>query len=141
LPVLKSSREHLTQAGESYFEHMRFALLVGAMTVGAGLACIIHAIVPALCTTSCSRTVVLLQRLFADRSQLGAVSSECSGVLIFVLLMAVSSLTAVVVGGAAGLGFFGVLLVLQAYALPMIYLSQNPGLDPLANHEAFSPLG
>lgn len=134
--MLESSREHLAEAGETYFEHMSFALVVGAMTVGAGLACIVHAIVPSMCTTSCSRTVALLQRLFADRKQLGTVSSASSGVLIFVALMAISTITAIVVAGAAGLGGMGVLVLVQAYALPLIYLSSNPGLDPLPGRAA-----
>ena len=36
------SKDHLETAGETYFEHMRFALVVGFVTAGAALACIIH---------------------------------------------------------------------------------------------------
>jgi len=68
--MLTSSREHLIEAGETYFQHMRFAFIVGALAVGAGLACIVHSVVPALCPKSCSRTVGLLQTLFADRHKL-----------------------------------------------------------------------
>ena len=33
--MLQASRAHLADVGETYFEHMRFALLVGALGVGA----------------------------------------------------------------------------------------------------------
>lgn len=130
--MLESSRKHLVQAGESYFEHMRFALVVGALAVGAGLACIVHAIVPGLCTQSCSRTVALLQRLFGDRRQLPVVIRESSGVLVFVVLIALSSVIAIAAAAALRTGLLGALVLVQAYALPLIYLSQNPGLEPVA---------
>jgi hypothetical protein len=129
--MLTASREHLAQAGESYFEHMRFAMIVGALAVGAGLACIVHAVVPALCPRSCRRTVGQLQTLFADRHKLGQVSAASSGVLIFVVLMLVSSVTALATAIAVGDGLMALLVIAQAYALPLIYLTQNPGLDPV----------
>jgi len=129
--MLNSSRDHLREAGESYFEHMRFALIVGVLAVGAGLACVIHAIVPALCPKSCSRTVGLLQTLFADRSKLGTVSGESSGVLAFVVLIGISSLTAIATAASIGNPLIAAVVTLQAYALPLIYLVQNPGLEPL----------
>lgn len=48
--MIGRSRAHLASAGKSYLEHMRFAAAVGALMVIAGGACIIHALVPALCT-------------------------------------------------------------------------------------------
>ena len=92
--MLRSSRAHLAGVGESYFEHMRFAMLVGTLAVGAGLACILHAIIPGICQTTCSRAVASLQRLFADRSQLGPTVSENSALILFVVLTGVSCLTA-----------------------------------------------
>jgi len=47
--VIEQCRKHLEEAGESYCEHMLFEMTVGLMTVGAGLACLVHAVVPALC--------------------------------------------------------------------------------------------
>ena len=130
--MLNASRDHLREAGESYLEHMRFAWVVGTLAAGAGLACMIHAIVPALCPKSCSRTVGLLQMLFADRSKLGAVSGESSGVLAFVVLIGISSLTAIVTAASIGNPLIAAVVTVQAYALPLIYLVQNPGLEPLA---------
>ena len=56
----------MTEVGESYFQHMRFALVVGTLATGAGLACLLHAFVPALCERTCSRAVASLQHLFAS---------------------------------------------------------------------------
>ncbi|MFL6722160.1 MAG: DUF6356 family protein [Sphingomonas sp.] len=123
---------HLAEVGESYFEHMRFALVVGALAAGAGFACMLHAIIPALCEQSCSRTVKLLQGLFADRGQLDAVVAQSSGVLVFVVLVALSFVTALVVAFCTSATAIGLVVIPQAFALPLIYLSQNKGLDPLA---------
>src|SRR5689334_22105055 len=94
--MLNASREHLAKAGETYFEHMRFAATVGLLATGAGLACLIHALVPGVCTQTCSRTLALLQELFADRRRLSLVARQSSGVSIFVVLTLLSSLTAIV---------------------------------------------
>jgi hypothetical protein len=129
--MLKSSRAHLAQVDESYFEHMRFAMLVGALAIGAGLACVLHALVPALCERTCSRTVASLQKLFADRGQLGAAVADNSALIIFVVLMGVSSVTAIAVAAATAGTPVGLLVIPQAFALPLIFLSQNRGLDPV----------
>jgi hypothetical protein len=128
--MLRASRTHLAEVGENYFEHMRFALLVGALAVGAGLACILHAIVPAVCERTCSRTVSSLQGLFRDRAQLPAVLAENSALVIFVLLTGLSCLTALVLAIFTAGTLVGLIVIPQAFALPLIFLSQNPGLEP-----------
>jgi hypothetical protein len=130
--MLKSSRAHLAEVGESYFEHMRFAFLVGALAVGAGLACMLHALVPAICQTSCSRAVASLQRLFADRSQLAPTVAENSALILFVLLTGISCITAIAVAICTAGTLVGLVVIPQAFALPLIFLSQNPGLEPVA---------
>jgi hypothetical protein len=40
---------HPQQAGESYFQHQRVALSFAWPLLGAGLAAMVHAIVPGLC--------------------------------------------------------------------------------------------
>lgn len=126
------SSAHLAEVGETYFEHMRFALIVGALTIGAGLACSLHAVIPALCPKTCSRTVGLLQKLFADRRLLPEVVEQSSGVILFVVLVLVSVVTALVVAFYTPSFAVGLFLVPQAFALPAIYLSQNSALDSLA---------
>lgn len=132
MTVLQSSRAHLAGVGESYFEHMRFAMLVGALAVGAGLACMLHAIVPGVCQTSCSRAVASLQRLFADRNQLGPTVSENSALILFVVLTGVSCITAIALAICTAGTLVGLMVIPQAFALPLIFLSQNPGLEPIS---------
>jgi hypothetical protein len=130
--MLKSSRAHLAEVGESYFEHMRFALLVGALAAGAGLACMLHAIIPGICQTTCSRAVASLQRLFADRGQLGRTVAENSALILFVVLTAISCVTAIALAICTAGTLVGLVVIPQAFALPLIFLSQNPGLEPIA---------
>ena len=127
--MLADCRAHLREAGEGYFEHLRFAALVGGMLVGAGIACVIHALIPAFCTRTASRTVERLGRLFKDRMALPAVAAESSGALTMALLM----LLAVPVAGAILLlsahWAVGLPIALLTLALPVTYLMTNPGLD------------
>src|SRR6476469_4074526 len=129
--LLKASRAHLAEVGETYFEHMRFALVVGALGVGAGLACMLHAIVPALCERSCSRAVASLRRLFADRSLLEPVMAENSALLIFVVLTGISLVTAVAVAICTAGSWIALFVIPQSFTLPLVFLSQNRGLDPI----------
>lgn len=48
---------HPRSLGESYLQHGRGAVRIGAALVGAGVACFVHALVPSLCTTRASRTI------------------------------------------------------------------------------------
>lgn len=129
--MLRASKAHLANAGESYFEHMRFALIVGALVMGAGLACVLHAFVPACCERTCSRTVGSMQQLFADRSRLRCTIGESSGVLIFVILVLVSLVSALAVVLCTRGSAITLLLVPQAFVLPLIYLMQNRDLEPV----------
>ena len=127
--MLEASRTHLRNAGESYFEHMRFATLVGTLAIGAGMACILHAVIPCLCERTCSRTLGSLQRLFADRGQLDVAANENSAVILFVLLIVLSCITAVALAISTGGTAMALVLLPQAFALPLIFLSQNPQLQ------------
>lgn len=40
--------KHLNEAGKSYFEHFKFALVAGFILIYAGIASIIHAFIPTL---------------------------------------------------------------------------------------------
>lgn len=131
--MLNASRAHLAEVGETYFEHLRFALLVGALAAGAGFACMIHALVPGICQTTCSRALASLQRLFADRNQLGAVVTENSPLILFVVLTGMSSMTALVLAICTAGTLIGLVVIPQAFALPLIFLSQNPRLEPVAH--------
>lgn len=49
--------EHPAMVGESYAEHARNAGRFGLKLIGAGTACIVHAVIPAFCVSTASRTV------------------------------------------------------------------------------------
>jgi hypothetical protein len=49
--------DHPKSLGMSWAEHGAGAVVIGARMVGAGLACIVHAAVPALFTETAGRTV------------------------------------------------------------------------------------
>ena len=127
--MIERSRRHLARAGETYFQHLRFALLVGFTTIGAGLACVIHAIVPALCERTCSRTLGQLSLLFEDRARLHQFEREASGVFTFVALLLLASAT-VSLPAAAGGPFPLILMVAAlAFSIPAVFLSTNPDLE------------
>ena len=128
--MLNSSRAHLAEVGESYLEHMRFAALVGALAVGAGLACLLHAIVPGACQTTCSSVVASLQRL-SGRAESGRTVADNSALILFVVLTGISCVTAIALAICTAGTLVGLVVIPQAFALPLIFLSQNPQLEPL----------
>ena len=52
--------DHPKSLGMSWATHGAGAVVIGARMVGAGLACIVHAAVPALFTETAGRTVISL---------------------------------------------------------------------------------
>ncbi len=54
--------EHPTSVGESYFEHFAHAAGFGARLLASGLACLVHAILPAAFTHAGSDAVSRLHR-------------------------------------------------------------------------------
>lgn len=52
--------DHPKSLGMSWASHGAGAVVIGAKMVGAGLACIVHAAVPALFTETAGRTVISL---------------------------------------------------------------------------------
>ena len=126
--MIQQSKSHLQHAGESYWQHWRFATTFGLLAIAAGLAAIIHAIVPAACTQTASRIVRHLALLLEDRSRIDALESEAVEARAFVLLLILA--TAVV----APLWLLGAPLMLKlaysllAYALPAALMFTNPEL-------------
>ena len=67
--MIRTSKRHLQDTGESYFQHLRFAAKVGAVAIGGGLACFAHALVPALFTTTGSRAIRRLNAMIDERAR------------------------------------------------------------------------
>ena len=62
--------EHPRSVGESYAEHLQAAGSFGATMIVAGLACLVHAIVPGLFIKTGSSAIVRLHdRMIVNRSR------------------------------------------------------------------------
>ncbi len=70
-----SFTEHPRQVGESYAEHFATATGFGAAMIWGGLACLVHGVLPFLCTSTGSRTIrrlherMVTQRVRAARAE------------------------------------------------------------------------
>ena len=131
ISVIEQCRNHIEEAGESYGEHMMFAMTVGLMAVGAGLACLVHAVIPALCKHRCSETVRALYRLFENRGELGKVRHQASGAMTFVGLTSLSLFAAAPLVTAAPGEWWGWAIAGFAFAIPAVFLLTNPQLEPV----------
>jgi Family of unknown function (DUF6356) len=64
--------KHPRSVGETYLEHMGVSLSYGLPLIAAGLACMVHAIVPGFFERTGSRAIVNLHsRLIASRRRVG----------------------------------------------------------------------
>lgn len=59
--------DHPRSLGMSWASHGAGAIAIGARMIGAGVACIAHALVPALFTETAGRTVVALHEHMTKR--------------------------------------------------------------------------
>ena len=130
--MFRASRTHLAEAGETYFEHMQFALVVAALAIGSGVGCLIHAFVPSLCQRTCSRTISSLQSVFHKRDLLQQVRQECSGVLTFVFLLALSGASILFPFSVVGLTAVTGAMAVLTFAIPLTFLLRNGELGPSA---------
>lgn len=60
MSILRSFTDHPASVGESYGQHLGFAMGVGGRMVLAGLACMLHGLLPFLCVRTGSRTILAL---------------------------------------------------------------------------------
>ena len=59
---------HLTDVRETYSEHFKFATMLGFLLLKAGLAALIHAVIPSIFVTSASDTLKEINELMAARN-------------------------------------------------------------------------
>ena len=65
---LRPFTEHPASVGESYGEHLLMAVSFGARMICAGLACLLHGLLPFLFVRTGSRTITELnERMIAKR--------------------------------------------------------------------------
>ena len=54
---LRLLTDHPASVGETYLQHLGFASRFGLTMIAGGIACVLHGLLPFLCTTSGSRRV------------------------------------------------------------------------------------
>lgn len=59
--------DHPRSVDEGYFQHQRMAFGYGIALLVAGLACLLHGLIPAFCVTSGSRRVAALNDEMSSR--------------------------------------------------------------------------
>ena len=65
---LRAFTEHPASVGETYTEHMARAICFGARMIGAGLACLVHALLPFLFERTGSAAIAELNdRMLVNR--------------------------------------------------------------------------
>ncbi len=126
--MIGQSRAHLRQAGEGYWEHFRFATTFGLLAMAAGIAAILHAVIPGICTSTASRIIRHLGHLADDRTKIDVIENEAVEARAFVMLLILA--TAVVaplwiLDAPTGLRITYTAL---AFALPAVLLVSNPDL-------------
>lgn len=134
--MIAASRRHLSGVGESYGAHFRFAFGVGAMLLAAGAACLIHAILPAVCRDTASRTIRSLARILDDRDALATGVAETAEAVGFALLLALAAAVALGFWLLGAQAVVAVPIALLALALPAAALVANPDLGSLPSERA-----
>jgi hypothetical protein len=127
--VIGRSKAHLAAASETYWEHLRFARTIGLLSLAAGIACLIHALIPALCTTTASRTIGRINQLLAERGRIDEVQSATSDTTAFVLLLMLSSATVAPLWFLPAATELRLAYTVLAFALPLTMLLTNPELE------------
>lgn len=126
--MIAQSRAHLRDAGESYWQHFRFATTFGLIAMAACVAAIVHAAVPGMCTHTASRLVRHLAQLLEDRSKIDAVESEAVEARAFVLLLILASAVVAPLWIIEASTILRVTYTALAFALPTTLMVSNPEL-------------
>ena len=67
--MISSSKKHLENAKESYFEHMFFALKISINLILGGFMALIHSIVPGIFTKNASTIILNLSDQIKERKK------------------------------------------------------------------------
>ena len=67
--MIRSSKNHLTEAKENYFQHMVVALKISYQLLSASIKAFIHSMLPALFTRSASLKIKELYLLIEERNK------------------------------------------------------------------------
>lgn len=126
--MIGQSRAHLQHAGEGYWQHFRFATTFGLLAAAAGIAALIHAVIPAMCTSTASQIVRHLAQLIEDRNKIDVIEREAVEAKAFVLLLILASAVVAPLWLIEAPTVLRTVYTLLAYALPATLLISNPRL-------------
>ena len=126
--MISQTRVHLRAAGETYWQHFRFATTFGLLAMAAGIAALLHAFIPAMCTTTASRIVRHLGQLLEDRSKIDALESEAIEAKAFVLLLILATAVITPLWLLDAPNTLRIAYTVLAYALPAALMFTNPEL-------------
>lgn len=126
--MISRSKDHLRQAGEGYWQHFRFATTFGLLAAAAGIAALLHAFIPALCTSTASRIVRHLGQLADDRTKIDAIESEAVEAKAFVLLLILATSVVAPLWLLDAPTSLRVVYTVLAFALPAALMVTNPDL-------------
>jgi hypothetical protein len=126
--MIVRSREHLRQAGEGYWQHFRFATTFGLLATAAGIAAIVHAFIPAFCTSTASRIISHLGRLLEDRSKIDALESEAIEAKAFVMLLILATAVVAPLWLVDAPNTLRIVYAVLAFSLPAALMISNPEL-------------
>ena len=135
--MIAQSRAHLKNADEGYWEHFRFATTFGLLAAAAAFAAILHAFIPAMCTSTASRIIRHLGQLAEDRSKIEAIESEAVEARAFVLLLMLAAAVVAPLWIIEAPMPLRLTYTLLAFALPAVLLISNPEL--VTREEASTP--
>ncbi len=134
--MIGQTRAHLQAAGESYWQHFRFATTFGLLAAAAGIAALIHAFIPAFCTCTASRIVRHLGHLIDDRQMIDVIERDAVEARAFVLLLILAAVVVAplwILDVPTGLRLVYTVL---AFMLPATLLVSNPDLAPSGERAA-----
>jgi hypothetical protein len=134
--MISQSRAHLRAADERYWRHFRFASTFGLLAMAAGIAALIHAVIPALCTSTASRTVRLLALLADDRGRIDEIEARSVEAKAFVMLLILATIVVAPLWVLSAPSPLRMAYTILAYALPAAMLFTNPDLVSLAESPA-----
>lgn len=126
--MITQSKAHLRAAGENYWQHFRFATTFGLLAIAAGIAALLHAFIPALCTNTASRIVRHLGQLLEDRTRIDAVESEAVEAKAFVLLLFLATIVVTPLWLLNAPTPLRAIYTALAYTLPAALMFTNPEL-------------
>lgn len=96
--------------------------------MAAGIAAILHAFIPALCTSTASRIIRHLANLLEDRSKIDAIENDAVEARAFVMLLILATAAVAPLWILDAPNMLRITYTVLAYGLPAALMISNPEL-------------